>query len=241
MRERRPALGVLCSLALLFAAACGDSAKPPAAPEPVSNPIAQAGPPPPASPPTFSGEISLDEFTEVATADTGVRRPIVGIVSNLSGTCPSLTFVVTGITIQTDGRTVFEGGACADVKDGLVAGAVGTRTSSGALLAARLKVGPQPTPRPPKPPTPPTPPSPTPKPPRPPAPSYASVAGVVASVSSACPDLTLVIESTTVYLTRQTQFTGGTCADLRAGLHAAAKGTRRGDGSMDALHVTMRK
>jgi hypothetical protein len=196
MLNRRSALAVLCAAVLL--AACGDQATPPPAA------------PSPASPAADTVAIDLNVLTPAGTRGAGTATPVVGIVTSVSGTCPDLTFVLSGVTIHLGARTRFEGGACGDVKEGMRAGAIGVNRPDGSIDAARLRVG-----------TPPPPP----------------VAGLVESLRGSCPALTFVLDAVTVHTSGATVFDGGTCADLREGMRAAAIGRRTGDRTLEAEHV----
>jgi hypothetical protein len=135
---------------------------------------------------------------------------VTGVVRSLGGACPALTFVLGNVTVRTSGRTVFEGGACGDLKDGMRAGAIGSRAADGGIDAERVKMAPPPTP---------------------------AVTGAIASLSGTCPDVTFLIERTTIHVSAKTVFVGGTCADLKAGIKARATGPKRADGSLDAEKV----
>ncbi len=194
MLERRLPIGLLCAAVLL--AACGGGSTPtPAAPSPAS---------------TTTAAIDLNVLTPTGTRGAGTAAPVVGIVAGVTGACPDLSFVLSGVTVHVSVRTRFEGGACGDVKEGMRAGAIGASRADGSVDAARVRVG-----------TPPPPP----------------VAGLVASLSGACPSLTFVLDGVTVQTSSSTVFDGGNCKDLREGMRAAAIGRRTGDKTLDAEHV----
>jgi len=145
---------------------------------------------------------------------------VSGAVTALSGTCPTLTFTLSGTTVHTTDKTVFEGGTCADVKEGVRAGATGAKDANGAITADRVKIGPPPMP---------------------------AVSGTVASTSGTCPLLTFVVNTpattgaaaaaTTVRVSDKTHFEGGSCADIAVGRKLGAMGPKASDGSIDAQTV----
>jgi hypothetical protein len=151
----------------------------------------------------------------------GTAPRAVGTVGQLTGTCPAVTFVLSGTTVHTSDKTVFEVGTCADLKDGVRAGAMGPKRLDGSIDAERIRVAG-------------TPPAPGPRPEPPP-----HVGGIVASLTGACPALTFVLSGTTVRTTASTVFEGGTCADLKDGMRAGAAGPKGTDGAIEARHVRM--
>jgi len=196
MIERRLPIGLLCTTLLL--AACGSGSTPtPAAPSPAS---------------TATAAIDLNVLTPTGTRGAGTATPVVGIVAGVTGACPDLSFVLSGVTIHVTARSRFEGGACADIKEGMRAGAIGTSRADGSVDAARVRMG---------------------------APPPPPVAGLIESLSGSCPALTFVLDGVTVRTSSGTVFDGGNCSDLREGMRAAAIGRRTGEKTLDAEHVKM--
>jgi len=195
MPERTSFLVVLCAAAVVTA--CGGGSTPPAAPSLTAQAVDTLA-------------IDLNVLTPSGTRGAGVDAPVVGVVAGVSGACPDLSFVLSGVTVHVSARTRFEGGACTDIKEGMRAGAIGASRADGAVDAARVRIG-----------TPPPPP----------------VAGLVASLSGACPSLTFVLDGVTVQTSSSTVFDGGSCTDLREGMRAAAIGRRTGEKTLDAEHV----
>ena len=62
-----------------------------------------------------------------------------GVVSNRSGTCPSLTFTVQAVTVTTNNATTFED-PCERVVDGRRVEVEGTFQSNGTLLATEVEI-----------------------------------------------------------------------------------------------------
>ena len=196
MPERRLPVGLLCAVVLI--AACGGGSAPtPAAPSPAS---------------TTTAAIDLNVLTPTGTRGAGTATPVVGIVAGVTGGCPDLSFVLSGVTIHVAARTRFEGGACAEIKEGMRAGAIGASRADGSVDAARVRMG---------------------DPPPPP------VAGLIEALSGSCPTLTFVLDGVTVRTSSSTVFDGGACSDLREGMRAAAIGRRSGEKTIDAEHVKM--
>ena len=63
-----------------------------------------------------------------------------GAVMNLSGSCPTVTFAVGDKTVAANASTVFEGGGCSAIANGVDVGARGTVQSDGSVLAAEVLV-----------------------------------------------------------------------------------------------------
>ena len=202
MFSRRYALCFLVAIAA-FVAACSNTSKSPAPTAPTTTTQStSAGTP-----------IDLTTVTPPGTQGAGSEKPVVGTVGQLTGTCPDLTFVLSGVTIHTSSRTVFEGGSCSDVKEGVRAGAIGTKRTDGSIDAARVKIAP------------------------PPPPPPERVGGVVSALSGTCPALTFTLSGTTIHTTDKTVFEGGACGDVKEGMRAAAVGHKAADGSITAVHV----
>ena len=204
MLGRWHVIGPLSLLAVV--AACSGSSKPaPTAPSTTTSSAPSAA-------------IDLSTLTPNGTPGAGTQVPVVGIVAQVSGACPDLTIVLSGVTIHLSSRTRFESGGCSDIKEGMRAGAIGAKRADGSVDAQRAKIG-----------------APPPKVPPPPP----SVSGEVASLSGACPDLTFVIGRTTVHVSGRTVFDGGSCATVKVGIKAGATGPKRSDGSIDAERVRL--
>jgi hypothetical protein len=65
-----------------------------------------------------------------------------GRVSSLRGACPALTFVVTGVTVDTDGSTKYYGGNCKKVDEGHRIGVTGRRQADGHVRAEEVDLKP---------------------------------------------------------------------------------------------------
>lgn len=63
-----------------------------------------------------------------------------GAVSNLSGTCPSLTFTLQRTTVRTNNATAFKHGPCTRIVNGMRLEVEGRRQSDGSLLATEVEI-----------------------------------------------------------------------------------------------------
>jgi hypothetical protein len=71
--------------------------------------------------------------------DDGDDVEVEGTASELSGNCPTLTFVVNGTRVTTDGATRFDSG-CAAVQNGQPIEVEGTLLADGSLSAAEVEL-----------------------------------------------------------------------------------------------------
>jgi len=62
-----------------------------------------------------------------------------GTLSQLSGACPSLTFMVNGTRVSTNASTEFKDVSCSALANGNTVEAKGTARSDGSLLASRVE------------------------------------------------------------------------------------------------------
>ncbi len=94
-------------------------------PGPTPTPTPTPTPPPTPTPtPTPSSDVETD-----------------GAASGVKGSCPSLTFTVNGYSVITNGATLFDGFACADVREGRAVLVNGTKQADGSVLATRIRRG----------------------------------------------------------------------------------------------------
>jgi Domain of unknown function (DUF5666) len=165
---------------------------------------------PTAAAPDSSVAIDLNVITPPGTVGAGVDKPVVGTVGPVTGTCPDVAFVLAGVRIRVNSRTTFESGTCADIKEGITVGAMGTKNADGSVEARRVKIAPTPPPH---------------------------AEGPVSGLTGTCPALTFTLSGTPVRTTDRTQFEGGTCADLKEGGRAGASGPQDAAGVITAQHV----
>jgi hypothetical protein len=63
-----------------------------------------------------------------------------GRISSVSGTCPTVTFTVRGMSIVADNATKYEKSKCGDVRSGRSVKGEGTTQSNGTVRATELRV-----------------------------------------------------------------------------------------------------
>ena len=102
-------------------------APPPSPPSPAPPPPSPAPPPPSPAPPAPPPDDQLE---------------LEGRVSSLRGACPTLSFVVSGVTVDTDGSTKYRGGNCKQVDDGHPIGVTGRRQPNGRVRAEQVDLKP---------------------------------------------------------------------------------------------------
>ncbi len=155
----------------------------------------------------------------IAAAQVRVAQPhpqaaqAHGAVSGLTGTCPTVTFMVGTSTVSTSSDTSFGGAGCAALANGSNVAVTGTLQTDGSILAGQVFVEPAPK-------TPPT-----------------FVRGVVSALAGACPTVTFTLGKTVVSTTSSTTFVGGACAVLADGSQAGVEGTQQPGGSIVANRV----
>jgi hypothetical protein len=170
-----------------------------------------------------ASEISVENVQDVPGArDAGEasRVRLTGPVAALSGACPTVTFLVGSTKVTTSSATKFFEGNCAELANGAAVHVGGTRQSDGSIAAVTMfaedpeKKGPE-------------------------KKDGALVRGVVAGLEGACPAVTFTIGATKVVTSTSTKFLGGECGRIAGGVHVAAKGQTRADGSVEAAVVAM--
>jgi len=143
-----------------------------------------------------------------------------GSVSSLTGSCPSLAFVVSSTKIVTNGSTTFAGKPCGDLKNGDTLGLAGTRQSDGTVVATYLSI------------------TPTTAPP-PPSSSTLTFSGVVSGLTGTCPVISMTVGTTKVQTTSTTQFGGKTCSAIKNGDTAGVAGTKQDNGTVTVFYVSV--
>ena len=142
------------------------------------------------------------------------------VTSLVSGTaCPSLQFMISSYVIKTAASTQFIGGSCANIKAGTKLTSLdGTRPDMNELVlyATQITIGsgqstPTPTPAP----------TPTPT----PVQADVTVSSIVSGTD--CPYLQFMVSNYVLQLASATHYTGGACADVKAGVKARITGTKR--------------
>lgn len=159
---------------------------------------------------------SVDAALGVGT----VSSPLVGTVSALAGTCPTISFVIERKAIRTDGGTSFGEKTCAAVKIGLRVEITGVAQSDGAMLANSVRLLPTSTIT-------------------PPVPATVSIAGTTHAVTGVCPTLSFTLEARTIRTNAATVFGGGTCANVTDAIKVEIVGQVQSDGSIVASKLAI--
>ena len=146
----------------------------------------------------LDGIITADEVMVVGAA-TATLTTLSGVVTALTPGCPSMMFAIGATTVVTDGSTVFKGGLCVDLADGMtvevtgvVAAATGVADSTGVLRALVVEW----------------------------TAADVTLLGPVQNLnlSGGCPQLSFVVSGVAVATDLSTSFTGGNCSDVVAGV-----------------------
>jgi hypothetical protein len=138
-----------------------------------------------------------------------------GHVSSLvAGTaCPTLAFMIGTFRVTLTAATVFERGTCATIKVGSDLEVKGTRQADGSILASKVEFDDDNHDNSPN--------------PNNPVAGESRVTSIVAG--TACPTLSVMMDTIKVTLTAATVFERGTCADLVVGARVHVQGTMTGD------------
>jgi hypothetical protein len=136
-----------------------------------------------------------------------------GVISSITGACPSVSLAVSGTSVQTNSSTTFSAKSCSDIVSGDTAGVVGTKRSDGTVSATAVEVAKPAAPTPTPTPTP-TPPTPT---PTPTAPTPITFSGTLGTFNGTCPALSMLVSSKYVRTDAATTFSGKACGDLKSG------------------------
>jgi hypothetical protein len=150
-----------------------------------------------------------------------------GVVTALSGTCPTLTFTLGSLRITTTGSTYFKDGACPTVQNGMAVEVNGRPQADGSLLAMLVKQrdndeddddddedddsededD-----------------------------AEAKIEGTVSALSGTCPAISFTARNTSVTTTSATRFDDG-CSAVRDGRRVEVRGVRQPNGSIAATRV----
>jgi hypothetical protein len=150
-----------------------------------------------------------DATTNVASWIKFKGRRVEGraVVTRVSGTCPTLAFVVGGVVkVVTDANTVYVGGSCASIRTGVRVYVKGDlKTEDGEVIAEEITVEAHPGNRP-----------------------GGRIEGTIATLSGTCPALTLSVRGVSVTTSAATKFDGLTCAALAVGMKVEVEGDLQG-------------
>jgi hypothetical protein len=164
--------------------------------------------------------------TSPPTAPSSVA--IKGTVNELAGSCPTVSLKLEGKKITTAATTRYEGGACADLKNGALISVTGTVQSDGSVVALSVGIAAAT-------PVAPTEPKPT------PTTTTVSVKGTVNDFAGSCPAVSFKLEGKKVITSAATRYENSVCADVKSGVIVAVTGTVQVDGSIQALAISVSK
>ena len=180
-----------------------------------------------ASPPAAS------ETTFVLQPSEATATPVT-VTSLVAGTaCPTLRFTISTYTFAVGAATQYSGGACTNIQAGSKITFNATRENQTStmfhvtqLSFAATSTPPSPTPTPS--PTPaPNPPTPPPSSTNPPAVPVQTEVTITAIGTGACPELQFFVGAYALNVSTATQYSGGSCGDLKAGARLAIAGTKK--------------
>ena len=86
------------------------------------------------------GDADDDDDDDDDNKDKDDQGKLKGTVGALSGTCPTITFTVSGVTVKTSSATRFEDGWCAGVQNNARVEIQGRRQTDGSMQADRIEV-----------------------------------------------------------------------------------------------------
>jgi hypothetical protein len=180
-----------------------------------------------------NGSIAAQAIGFAVSAPTEPKAPttpttstaVKGTISGVAGSCPVVSLKLEGIAVTTTATTRYEGGACADLKTGVVISATGTVQADRSIVAQSIWIAP---PAPVEPARPKEPPS---------GPTPAAVKGTASEVAGVCPAISLKLEGRKITTTNTTRYEGGACADVKNGALISVTGTVQGDGSIVAQSI----
>ena len=122
----------------------------------------------------------------------GRKASGIGVIGAMTGTCPTLTLVITGTQVQTTATTEYVYGTCETLRPGIHVKVDGELRPGGSAIAERIEVLQNPG--------------------RP-----VSGDGTVSAVTGTCPNITMMVRGIPVVTSATTTFTGGSCDSIREG------------------------
>lgn len=141
--------------------------------------------------------------------DDSNKAEVKGLISGLTGTCPTLTFTVGTTRVSTTTTTDFRGTACSAIVNGAHVDVQGTSQAGDSIVATKVdtKLGEH------------------------------EIRGLVSLLTGLCPNLTFTVGTTRVAANPHTEFKGKGCEAILNGVTVEAKGTLQSDGSIVATKV----
>jgi hypothetical protein len=136
-----------------------------------------------------------------------------GVIGAITGSCPTLTLVITGTRVSTTATTEYVNGTCETLRPGTKVTIDGELSPGGTATAEKIEIRSVPG-------------------------RNVSGDGRIDAVSGECPALTITVRGVTVVTSGSTTFSGGACEDLRRGSHIDVTGEYDGtEVSATALHI----
>lgn len=89
---------------------------------------------------SLNGNAARVESEDRDDDDDEEEDELEGTVSNLSGSCPTLTFTVQRTTVKTNSATVFEHGSCTRIVNGTRVEVEGRRQADGTIVATEVEI-----------------------------------------------------------------------------------------------------
>jgi hypothetical protein len=115
-----------------------------------------------------------------------------GVIGSITGSCPTLTMIITGTRVSTTATTTYVNGSCETLRPGTKVTIDGALNPGGTATAEKIEIHRVPG-------------------------KPVSGDGVVGQVSGSCPSLTMFVRGVKVTTSNATTFTGGACGDIRSG------------------------
>jgi hypothetical protein len=138
-----------------------------------------------------------------------------GVVGAITGSCPTLTLVITGTKVSTTATTEWKNGTCESLRPGTKVKIDGELRPGGTAVAEKIEIERAPG-------------------------RKVSGDGKVDSVDGTCPSLTINVRGVMVMTSDTTTFTGGLCGDVARGAHIDVTGDYDGT-SVEATAVHIKK
>jgi hypothetical protein len=138
-----------------------------------------------------------------------------GVVGAITGSCPTLTLVITGTRVSTTETTEYVNGTCESLRPGTQVKIDGELHPGGEAVAEKIEIQRIPG-------------------------RKVTGDGLVDTVAGTCPGLTMMVRGIAVVIDEATTFSGGTCATIEPGSHINVTGDYDGT-SVAATHVAIKK
>ena len=155
---------------------------------------------------TVSGG-ALSVVATMIEIEDGTEGEGEGRVTAVTGTCPNLTITVDGLTVTADALTRYlpanRGAGCDQIRVGTKIKVKAVPAAGGGMRARLIEIRGQR--------------------------HFGEGEGRITSVTGACPNATIYFGTAAVQVNAATDFVGGTCADLAAGVKVQARGFRDDD------------